>query len=156
RLKGAATPRDAEAELDLITARQAETTPAFGGFNVRVTPLTRVLNVAGERILWPLLAAAALVLLISCSNAAALLLVRGLQRQHEYGVRSAIGAGRATLFAHVIRESLSLALAGGVLGVVLAIAAVGLFKSIARGAIPRLDAVSVGWPIAAFGLGAAL
>jgi putative ABC transport system permease protein len=156
RLASGTTPNDAQAELAVVTARQAETTQAFAGATARVETLTGVLMVAGGRILLPLLAAAALVLLISCSNAAALLLVRGLQRQHEYGVRSAIGAGRVALFRHVIGESLSLALVGGVLGVALALATVALFKSLAGGAIPRLDAVSVGWPVVAFALGAAL
>ena len=156
RLRGGATPSDAEKELAVITARQAEATPAFEGVTAHVAPLSAVLNAAGERILLPLLAAAALVLLISCSNAAALLLVRGLQHQHEYGVRSAIGAGRANLFNHVLGESLSLALAGGIVGVLLALGIVAVFKSLAGTAIPRLDEVAVGWPIVAFGLGAAL
>jgi putative ABC transport system permease protein len=156
RLRDGATPSDAERELALITARQAEAVPAFDGVAPHVEPLSGVLNAAGERILLPLLAAAALVLLISCGNAAALLLVRGLQRQHEYGVRSAIGARRANLFNHVIGESLSLALAGGVVGVLLALGIVALFKSLAGVAIPRLDEVAIGWPVVAFGLGAAL
>jgi putative ABC transport system permease protein len=156
RLSGSATPSDAERELAAITARQAEATPAFEGVAAQVAPLSGVLNAAGERILLPLLAAAGLVLLISCSNAAALLLVRGLQHQHEYGVRSAIGASRAKLFAHVIGESLSLALIGGAIGVLFAFGIVALFKALAGAAIPRLDEVAIGWPIVAFGLGAAL
>jgi putative ABC transport system permease protein len=156
RLSEGAEASDAEAELAVITARQAQDTPAFEGIAARVEPLAGVLNATGERILLPLLAAAALVLLISCSNAAALLLVRGLQRQHEYGLRSAIGAGRGRIFKHVIGESLSLALAGGAIGVVLALGIVELFKSLAGQAIPRLDAVDIGWPIVAFGFGAAL
>lgn len=156
RLRDGATPRDAEAELVSITASQAEITPAFEGVTASVQPLAGVLNAVGERILLPLLAAAALVLLISCSNAAALLLVRGLQRQHEYGVRGALGASRLRLFKHVIGESLSLALAGAAVGVGLALGIVASFKALAAGAIPRLDSVEVGWPIVAFGLGAAL
>jgi putative ABC transport system permease protein len=156
RLSDGATPSDAERELATITARQAETIPAFVGITARVDSLRGVLNASGERILLPLLAAAALVLLISCSNAAALLLVRGLQRQHEYGVRSAIGAGRANLFNQVIGESLSLALIGGAVGMLLAGGIVTLLKSLAGVAIPRLDEVAIGWPIVAFGIGAAL
>src|SRR5262245_28060473 len=156
RLSDGATPGDAEKELAVITARQAEATPAWKVVAPRVEPLSGVLNAAGERILLPLLAAAALVLLISCGNAAALLLVRGLQRQHEYGVRGAMGAGRANLFNHVIGESLSLALIGGIVGVLLALGVVALFKSLAGVAIPRLDEVAIGWPIVAFGLGASL
>jgi putative ABC transport system permease protein len=156
RLRDASAPRDAEAELAVAIERQAQATPAFEGITADVQPLASVLNAAGERILLPLLAAAALVLLIACSNAAALLLVRGLKRQHEYGVRSAIGAGRVRIFRHVLGTSFSLACLGGALGVVLAVGIVALFKSLAGESIPRLDEVSVGWPIVAFGLAASL
>jgi putative ABC transport system permease protein len=116
-LKPGATVADAQAELTVLAARQAEADPNLEGVTAELEALTSVLNQDGERILWPLLVSAALVLLISCGNAAALLLVRGLQRQHEYGLRSAVGAGRSALFRHVIAESLALSLLGGALGV---------------------------------------
>ena len=99
-----------------------------------------------------MLGAAALVLLIGCGNAAALLLVRGLQRQQEYAVRNALGAGRMTLFRQVSTESLLLALVGAAFGVGLAFGIVKLFKVIGGHAIPRLDAVTTGWPVLACGL----
>src|SRR4029078_4359780 len=114
------------------------------------------MNQDGDRILWPLLGAAALVLLIACGNAAALLLVRGLQRQQEYAVRSALGVGRMALFRQVVVESLLLALGGGALGVGLAFGIVKLFKLIGGHSIPRLDAVATGWPVLAAGLGSAV
>jgi putative ABC transport system permease protein len=156
RLSDGHSAADAQAELEVITARQAQATPALAGVAAAVESATSVLNADGRRILLPLLAAAALVLLISCGNAAALLLVRGLQRRHEYGVRSAMGASRAALFKHVLGESLLLAALGGAVGVALGAAVIGLFKSLAGPAIPRLDAVSVGSPILLFGVGAAL
>lgn len=155
-LKPGATVADAQAELTVLAARQAEADPNLQGVTAKVETLTSVLNQDGERILWPLLVSAALVLLISCGNAAALLLVRGLQRQHEYGLRSAIGAGRGALFRHVIAESLALSLLGGALGVLLALGIVGVFKAIGGNAIPRLDAVTTGWPLLAFGVSAAI
>ena len=117
-----------------------------------VQSLTAEMNRDGRRILLPLLGAAALVLLIACGNAAALLLVRGLQRQQEYAVRSALGVGRVALFRQVSTESLLLALLGGALGVGLALGVVKLFKVIGGHAIPRLDAVTTGWPVLACGL----
>ena len=82
------------------------------------------------------------MLLIACGNAAALLLVRGLQRQQEYAVRSALGISRAGLFRQVSTESLVLALLGGVVGMALAFGIVQVFKLIGGHAIPRLDAVT--------------
>ena len=104
--------------------------------------LASELNRDGRRILLPLLGAAALVLLIACGNVAALLLVRGLQRQQEYAVRSALGMGRVALFRQVSTESLLLAVLGGTIGVGLAFGVVKLFKLIGGHAIPRLDAVT--------------
>jgi putative ABC transport system permease protein len=155
RLSDGFTAADAQAELAVITARQAQGT-ALTGITATVESAGSVLNADGRNILLPLLAAAALVLLISCGNAAALLLVRGLQRRHEYGVRSANGASRTALFKHVLAESLLLAALGGAVGVALGAVVVALFKSLAGNAIPRLDAVSVGSPILLFGVGAAL
>jgi putative ABC transport system permease protein len=95
------------------------------------------------------------VLLIACGNAAALLLLRGLQRQQEYAVRTALGIGRVALFRQVTTESLLLALLGGTFGVGLAFGIVKIFKVIGGHAIPRLDAVTTGWPVLACGLGSA-
>ncbi len=114
------------------------------------------MNRDGRRILLPLLGASALVLLIACGNAAALLLVRGLQRQQEYAVRIAMGMGRIGLLRQVLAESLLLALLGGALGVGLAVFAVSLFKFIAGHAVPRLDGVTAGWAVLGWGLGLAV
>src|SRR6202012_704368 len=94
--------------------------------------------------------------LIGCGNAAALLLVRGVQRQQEYAVRSAMGMGRIAFLRQVSIESLLLALLGGVFGMGLAVSIVKLFKLIAGHAIPRLDNVTAGWGVLAWGLSAAV
>src|SRR6202041_415897 len=99
RLKDGVTPQQAQGELAVLTAREAQAEKQFEGFRPQVQSLTDEMNQDGRGILLPLLGAAALVLLIGCGNAAALLLVRGLQRQQEYAVRSAMGMGRIALFA---------------------------------------------------------
>jgi len=156
RLQSGITLKQAQAELIVIAARQAKADHDFDGIAPRVQALTTELNGDGRRILLPLLGAAVLVLFIACGNTAALLLVRGLQRQQEYAVRSALGVGRLALFRQVSTESLLVALCGGAFGVGLAFGIVQLFKLIGGHAIPRLDAVTTGWPVLAGGFGSAI
>lgn len=156
RLRDGVTRQQAQQELAVLTAREAQTEKTYQGFAPQLQSLTDEMNRDGRRILLPLLGAAALVLLIACGNAAALLLVRGLQRQQEYAVRSAMGMGRIALLRQVLMESLLLAALGGAFGVGLALGAVKLFKVIAGHAIPRLDGVTAGWTILGWALGAAL
>jgi putative ABC transport system permease protein len=155
RLRDGVKPATAQAELSTLVARQAQSDRDLDGFKPRVEPLTAELNEDGNRILLPLLAAAALVLLIACGNVAALLLMRGLERQQEYAVRSALGVGRAGLLRQVLAEGLLLAVMAGALGVGLAFGAVKVLKTIGGHAIPRLDAVTTGWVVLLCGIGAA-
>ena len=156
RLRDGATPQQAQGELAVLAAREAAAEKQYEGFTPRVQSLSDEMNQDGRRILLPLLGAAALVLLIGCGNVTALLLVRGLQRQQEYAVRSAMGMGRIALLRQVGTESFLLAVLGGVFGMALAFGVVKVFKLIAGHAIPRLEDVSVGWPVLAWRLGAAV
>jgi putative ABC transport system permease protein len=156
RLRPGVPLRQAQAELAVMAQSEALADPDFAGLTPRLQPLTDEMNHAGRGILLPLLGAAALVLLIACGNAAALLLVRGLQRQQEYAVRTALGVARGALFRQVAIESVVLALLGGTLGVGLAVGLVNMFKAIGGHAVPRLDAVTTGWPMLAWGLGSAM
>jgi putative ABC transport system permease protein len=156
RLKKGASLQQAQAELSGLAAREAAGEREFEGFTPRLDPLTAELNREGRGILLPLLGAAALVLLIACGNVAALLLVRGLQRQQEYAVRSALGVGRTGLLRQASAEGLLLAVSGGALGVLLAFGVVRIFKLIGGHAIPRLDAVTTGWAVLAWGVGSAI
>jgi putative ABC transport system permease protein len=156
RLRPGVPLSEAQRELSLLAAQEAQAEPDFQGFAPNLTPLATQMNRDGERILFPLLGAALLVFLIACGNAAALMLVRGLQSQQEYAVRSALGIGRAALFRQVSSETLLLALAGGTSGAALAAALLAMFKLIGGHAVPRLDAVTIGWPMFVWGFGAAL
>ena len=156
RLRDEVSPQRGQQELAALTATEARGDKQFEGFSPQLEPLTDEMNRDGRRILLPLLGASALVLLIACGNAAALLLVRGLQRQQEYAVRIAMGMGRIGLLRQVLTESLLLALLGGALGVGLAVCAVSLFNAIAGHAVPRLDGVTAGWAVLGWGLGLAV
>lgn len=97
--------------------------------------------------------AAALLLLVTCVNVANLLLVRAMGRARELVVRSALGASRVRIAAELLAESGLLALAGGVLGIIFAIAIVRAFVSLAPTTLPRLDEISINAPVLAAALG---
>ena len=156
RLRAGATLDQAGSELKVITARQAQADKDFEGITAQAQALTSDFNRDAGRILLPLFGAAALVLLIACGNVAALLLVRGLQRQDEYAIRTALGVRRLALFRQVSIESLVLALLGSAAGAALAFGIIKVFKLIGGPAIPRLDAVTAVWPVLASGLGLAI
>jgi len=156
RLRDGVTADEARAELEVIATRQAKADPDFDRMTPQLQALTDNFNADARRILLPLFGAAALVLLIACGNVAALLLVRGLHRQDEYAVRTALGVRRFVLFRQVSIESLLLAFLGSALGVSLAIGIVKIFKVIAGPAIPRLDAVTTVWPVLISGLAVAV
>ncbi len=106
--------------LELVTLKAQ----ALGGSNDRTV----------ARFVTLLAGVVTLTLLIACANLANLLLSRAAARQKETGVRMAIGAGRARIARQLLVESLTLAIAGG--GVGLLVAIVGL-RLMARFQLPN-------------------
>jgi putative ABC transport system permease protein len=156
RLTNGTSVTAAQAELATLSATASRSDPSLEGVSVGVSLIEDVLNREGRRLLVPLFGAVALVFLIACANVAGLLLTRGLQRQSEYAMRSALGAGRWRLFRQALTESVVLALVGGIVGAGVAAGIVTVLKMIGGQAVPRADAVQVGWPVFAFGCLAAL
>ncbi|HEY2377375.1 MAG TPA: ABC transporter permease [Gemmatimonadaceae bacterium] len=142
RLARGSTPSDAQNEITTFFHRNG--TAAFFA-DVRGVAHTLPELVLGD-VRAPLVAfalAAGLLLLITCVNVANLLLVRGLARVREIGIRSALGASRGRLVRQLLTELAVLALAGGALGALIAAALVRGFVAIAPNGIPRLDEIGV-------------
>jgi predicted permease len=147
RLKNGVTLRQAQAEMDTITAGLRRDHPANyppnGGLTFGIVPLSEQVVGDSRGALFVLLFAVAFVLLIACVNVANLQLSRALGRQKEIAVRMAIGANRVRIARQLLTESLLLSLCGGALGVLLALASLKWVRILGPGSVPRLDDIGI-------------
>ncbi len=157
RLKPGVTIKQAQADMDAVTAHIAQAYPKSNkGWGAFVEPLKNDF-LPSERILTLrlLMGAVAFVLLIACVNVANLLLAKSMTRQKEMAVRSALGATQRTIFTQLLTESLLLALFGGALGVGVGYAMLhGLIAVMPEGTLPSEADLSLNFPILLFTLAA--
>jgi len=159
RLKPQATFEQAQTEMNTISRRleQAYPTLSASGLSIKVVPMLD--QITGKNLqlaLWVLLGAVVFVLLIACANVANLILARNATREREFAIRVALGAGRARLIRQLFTESLLLALAGGGLGLLLAVWGVELLVKLTPSGIPRFDEINIDARVLAFALVASL
>lgn len=155
RLRPGRTIAQAQAELDTINARYRQQYGSYVDatrFQLQAQALEESLVGTARQPLGILLAAVGFVLLIGCTNVASLQLARGSTRVGEMAVRKALGASRARLVGQLLVESLALSLAGGVLGVLLAMAAVPVMQHATTGALPRLEETRMDGSVLLFSL----
>ena len=166
RMKPGVTLKEANADIDRLLPIAIRSFPSPEGFpagifesaKVRANLHTLKHDVIGDigNVLWVLMGSIIVVLLVACANVANLLLVRVEGRRQELAVRSALGAGRSSITAGLLVESLTLGVAGGVIGLALAFGALRLLVSMAPTGLPRLHEIGITPPVILFTLGATL
>ncbi|HXZ41074.1 MAG TPA: ABC transporter permease [Terriglobales bacterium] len=157
RLKPEVSVEQAQADLALINRRLAKQFPdEYSTTGIRAVQLQDDIAAGLRPALMVLLAAIGFLLLIACANVSNLLLARGVSRQKEIAIRSALGAARARLVQQVLTESVLLALCGGALGILLAIWGTRVIVAIGSKVIPQLVGVSVDARVLAFTAGLSL
>ena len=154
RLAPGATIDGARTQLEQVAGRMYADYPdnydPAAGYEVSVTPLREALVAKARMTLYLLMAAAGLLLVVTCANAANLVLTRNLRRDREFAVRWALGAGRAGLRRILLAECGILAGVGAVLGLGFAYLGLGLLVSFAGRFTTRASEIHMDPAVLAF------
>ncbi|HEX3088961.1 MAG TPA: ABC transporter permease, partial [Ilumatobacteraceae bacterium] len=156
RLAPGATPTTAQSELRGLFARLVSQYPQLKGENLRVAPLVAETAKSVRQPLLLLFGAVCMVLLIAATNVAALLLARGVHREREMAVRTALGASRWHVVRPALIESLLISVIGTVAGLALAVAGVRTIGALAAARMPQLAGLTVDARVVAFGVAIAV
>jgi predicted permease len=144
RLAAGVTIDHARSELDQLSRRlQWDYPDSNRGVQFKLRSLRDAYVGDLRPYVWLFGAAVGLVLLIACANVANLLLSRGLAREREVAIRTALGAARWRLIQQMLVESVTLSVAGGILGLVLAYRSLDLLLNIVRLDLPTWMKVQV-------------
>lgn len=152
RLRRGVSLAEARAEFAVIAQHTAEEYPATNrNMTVVIKPFTeRMVGETPMRQMYLLLAAVLLVLVVACTNVADLLLVRAVQRVRDLAIRAALGASRGRLLLQLLLESAVLSVAGGAVGVLVALAATGAFRRGIGSRLPYYTRLSLDGHVLAF------
>jgi predicted permease len=160
RLRPGVTHAQADAALQPMIEQFAKDTPSHfpvGAFKVRVEGLNDNFLKQLGGTLSLLFGAVALLLLIGCGNVSILLLARATARQHEFAIRSAVGARRARIVRQLLTESLLLSLTGAAMGVLLAYKALDVIvRNLPPYSFPHEAAIQINLPVLIFSVFVAL
>jgi predicted permease len=151
RLRPDVTAATASVELSTLAQAASDGTRTAWADEVHRTDVSSV-----KAALQALFAAALLTLLMACANVAALVAARNGTRVGEVAIRGALGASRLRIFRQLITESLLLATAGGLLGLLVGRWTLSALVAMAPVSVPRLTEISLDHRILVFGLLATL
>ncbi|HMG33330.1 MAG TPA: ABC transporter permease [Blastocatellia bacterium] len=144
RLKTGVTLEQARADMTSIAGALGEEFPTTNKEHwVTVGSLYDAMVGDVRKLLLLLIAAVAFVLLIACANVANLMLARASARQKEMAIRSALGASRLRIIRSLLVESVTLALIGGALGLVVTYWGTELALKALPDALPRVNEIKV-------------
>ena len=153
RLKPSVSVEQANAEIQAIQQRIGEEHPDEAGrIAAYVMPMRDQVSGDVRRPLLVLLVAVGFVLLIACANIANLLLSRAASRQREIAVRAALGASRSRIVRQLITEGLVLSIAGGFLGVLLALQSFSFLSRLIPDAMAESTSLSLDVQVLAYTL----
>lgn len=153
RLRPGVCLESAQAEIQALARRLAEVQPATNKtVGAAVIPLADEVSGSVRPALLIVWAAVGLILLIACVNVAHLLLAHGASRKREAAIRAAVGAQRSQLIRLFLVESISIAVIGGALGLLLALYLTPALTSLAAAEIPHFAQVSVDGGVFLFAL----
>jgi len=151
RLRAGATVATADRDIQRLATNLAQQYPRSNAkWSATVTSLRDAIVGDVRAPLRILLTAVAVVLLIACSNVAGLLVVRGLAREREIAIRTALGAGRLRVLRALLAESATLAALGGAAGMLLAVWGTDLVAHLSGVGIPLLGETRVDAGVLAF------
>ena len=144
RLKPGVSIEQARADMDEVTRNLIAAYPDTDkGIGAAVRPLKQDMLGEVRPLLLLLLGAVCFVLLIACVNVANLLLARSTSRAREFAIRAALGAGKGRLIRQLLTESVLLGIAGGGLGLLLAMWATRLALQHLPATLPRAAGVGI-------------
>ena len=156
RLKPSVTVKQAAADLAAVQSQLGKQFPKPDSeLTVEATPLKETIVSGVRNSLWLLYGAVTLLLLIACSNIAALLLARTTEREHEVSIRFSLGASRLAIAGQLLTEVFMLTLLGSFAGLLVAAGAAHGFHLLAK-TLPRAEEIMLNWRVALYSLAAAL
>ncbi|HMG86945.1 MAG TPA: ABC transporter permease [Terracidiphilus sp.] len=156
RMKPGVALEKATADLATVQSRLGKQFPKPDAeLTVQIAALKDVIIGESRSSLWLLYGSVSLLLLIACSNIAALLLARTTEREHEVSIRFSLGASRSAIVGQLLTEVFGLALLGSLAGLLVAAASARGFHLLSK-TLPRADEIGLNWQIVGYTLVAAV